>query len=102
MGASPTRLHALRERLAKEFDEILQSKDYERDKDGAILVVDGQPIVKRHSPAMYNTIRQFLKDNGIDREPLDVALGDKPAVIDALPFKEEEVPTYLLPGGDSD
>jgi hypothetical protein len=48
---------------------------------------------------MYNVIRQFLRDNGIDREPLDVPPG-KPTTVSALPFHEdpseiEELPAHL-------
>ena len=94
--AKPTKLHSLRERLAGEFQSILDSGEVLM-KDGEPVLIDGRPIMKKPSPAMYNVIRQFLKDNGIDRDPLD-STGH--TLIDAtpksLPFDEDPTPTHLL------
>ena len=94
-----TNLHRLRERLAKEFEQILNDGEVVMVGDQP-LVVDGKVVVKRPSPAMYNVIRQFLRDNGIDREPVNVD-PDKPSVISALPFHEdpseiEGLPRHLI------
>ncbi|OQW34879.1 MAG: hypothetical protein A4E20_01495 [Nitrospira sp. SG-bin2] len=103
---TPTTLHRLRERLAKEFEEILNSGEIVMKSDGEPLVIDGKVIMKRPSPAMYNVIRQFLRDNGIDREPVDVPPGQP--VVDSLPFAEEEpkeiegLPQHLLAAADQD
>lgn len=88
MGATPTGLHSVRNGLAQEFQEILKEKEILVDKDGnPIRDENGKLIRKRLSPAMFNVIRQFLKDNGIDREPLDGSYS-RPAVVNELPFQE--------------
>jgi len=83
-----TKLHRLRERLAQEFEDILNTGEPLLDNEGNPIVISGKPVFKRPSPAMYNTIRQFLRDNGIDRDPLDID-PEKPPVTDALPFVED-------------
>jgi hypothetical protein len=101
MPVSRTNLHRLRERLAREFQEILDK--------GEPLVVNGEvlkdasgnAVMQRPSSAMLNTIRQFLRDNGIDREPVDVP-EDKPPLTKSLPFEEaEEAEVLQLPGQTS-
>ncbi|MGL5935862.1 MAG: hypothetical protein ACRCZI_09595 [Cetobacterium sp.] len=99
MHATTTKMYRLRERLAQEFEEILNTKTVITDDTGKPIMVDGKPLVKAHSPAMYNVIRQFLKDGGIDRDPLP---GDVPEghIVDSLPFAEPDVvsgiPQHLL------
>ena len=87
MATKRTNLHRLRERIASDFMEILDKGEVLM-KEGEPLVIDGQVVVKRPSPAMYNVIRQFLRDNGIDREPVDVD-PSKPSVVSQLPFAED-------------
>jgi hypothetical protein len=91
--------HRLRERLAEEFNAILDSGEVLM-KDGEPVLIDGKPIMKRPSPAMYNVIRQYLKDNGIDRDPLELK---SQTLIEAdaktLPFDEDATPRGLLEDG---
>jgi hypothetical protein len=92
-------MHSLRERLASDFEQILKEGEPLL-VNGEPLVIDGKVVMKRPAPAMYNVIRQFLRDNGIDREPLDQPPGGKPAIVSALPFHEdpseiEELPAHL-------
>ncbi len=88
MSVTATNMHRLRERLAKEFEQILREGEVVM-KDGEPLVIDGKVVLKRPSPAMFNVIRQFLRDNGIDRDPVDIDPA-KPALVESLPFAEEE------------
>ena len=88
--------HRLRERLAEEFNAILDHGEVLM-KDGELVLIDGKPIMKRPSPAMYNVIRQYLKDNGIDRDPLDLK---RSTLIEddvkTLPFDEDAERNSLL------
>lgn len=95
MSVSKNNLYRLRERIAKDFDDLLANGEVVM-KDGEPLVLDGKVVMKRPSPAMYNVIRQFLRDNGIDRDPLDVPAG-KPASVSALPFHEDPSEIEGLP-----
>ncbi len=101
MPVLKTNLHRLRERLAKEFQEILDQ--------GEPLVINGElvrdqkgnVVMQRPSAAMLGNIRQFLRDNGIDRDPIDVP-EDKPPLTKSLPFDEpEEAEILQLPGQTS-
>jgi hypothetical protein len=99
MSVQRTNMHRLRERLAKDFEEILNVGEPLM-VNGEPLVIDGKVVMKRPAPAMYNVIRQFLRDNGIDREPVDLP-NDKPSVVANLPFHEdpseiEGLPPHLL------
>jgi hypothetical protein len=99
MSVQRNNMHRLRERLAKDFEQILNEGE-PLVVNGEPLVIDGKVVMKRPAPAMYNVIRQFLRDNGIDREPIDPDPA-KPAVVAALPFHEdpseiEELPAHLL------
>jgi hypothetical protein len=88
-------MHSLRERLASDFEQILKEGE-PLVVNGEPLVIDGKVVMKRPAPAMYNVIRQFLRDNGIDREPLDVPPG-KPTTVAALPFHEDPSEIEGLP-----
>lgn len=100
MPVLKTNLHRLRERLAKEFIHLMDSGEVVMNGEEP-LVVDGKLVMKRPSPAMLNVIRQFLRDNGIDRDPIDVP-EDKPPLTKSLPFEEpEEAEILQLPGQTS-
>ena len=88
-------MHRLRERLAQEFAAILNEGEVAM-RDGEPLVIDGKLVMKRPSPAMFNVMRQFLKDNGIDRDPLE-AEANRPGVIESLPFHEDPLEIEGLP-----
>lgn len=88
-----TGMYRLRERLAQEFIQMMDSGELVM-VEGQPLLIDGKPVMKRPSPAMLNVIRQFLRDNGIDRDPTDVD-PDKPPLVESLPFVEEA--EVLLP-----
>lgn len=95
MSVTKTNMHRLRERLAKEFEKILTEGEVVM-KDGEPLVIDGKLVIKRPSPAMFNVIRQFLRDNGIDRDPVDID-PEKPSVVTNLPFHEDPLEIETLP-----
>lgn len=95
MAVTRNNMHRLRERLAKEFEQILSEGEVVM-VNGEPLVINGKVVMKRPSPAMYNVIRQFLRDNGIDRDPVDVP-GDRPALVETLPFMEEAQEINGLP-----
>jgi hypothetical protein len=88
-------MHRLRERLAKDFEQILNEGE-PLVVNGEPLVIDGKVVMKRPAPAMYNVIRQFLRDNGIDREPVDPTT-PKGTPIAALPFVEDPSEIEGLP-----
>lgn len=80
-------LDRLRDKLSDELNTILTSGEPYTDKDGNVVVVDGRPLMKRPSSATLNVIRQFLKDNGYDRDPINTPAG--PPITDALPFEDD-------------
>jgi hypothetical protein len=95
MSVAKTNMHRLRERLAADFEALLKEGEVVM-QNGEPLVIEGKLVMKRPSPAMYNVIRQFLKDNGIDREPVDVpAVGVKD--VSSLPFHEDPSEIEGLP-----
>lgn len=89
MAVVKTQLYRLRERLTQEFAAILQEGgDLILTKEGQpILDKDGKPLRKQLSPAMLNVIRQHLKDNGIDSDPIETTFQTVDAK-NALPFEE--------------
>lgn len=93
MSVKPTNLHRLREKLAAEFLALMDSGEVVTTADGEPLLVDGKPVMKRPSPAMLNVIRQFLRDNGIDRDPIE-ADPSRPALTTGLPFVEDDSNDY--------
>ncbi|MGL5935034.1 MAG: hypothetical protein ACRCZI_05370 [Cetobacterium sp.] len=99
MGTNSTKLHRIRELLAQEFLLALQTKEVYTDKEGVPIMIDGKPLRKSHSPAMLTAAAKFLKDNGIDRDPIDGDYEGKPVVED-LPFTEPDqltgTPQHLL------
>jgi hypothetical protein len=91
---TPTNLYRLRERLAKEFQDILDQGEPLTINGEVVRDKHGAAVMQRPSAAMLSTIRQFLRDNGIDRDPIEVDPG-KPALVKSLPFEDGEV--ELLP-----
>lgn len=101
MSVARTNLHRLRERLAKEFQEILDQGEPMIVNGEVLKDAAGNAVMQRPSSAMLNTIRQFLRDNGIDREPVEPP-EDKPPLTKSLPFEEpEEAEVLRLPGQTS-
>jgi hypothetical protein len=97
MAVVKTKLHQLRERLTQEFADILrEGGDPILDKDGQPVIVEGRVMRERPSPAMLNVIRQHLKDNGIDDDPIEGNFRTVD-VNDALPFQEPPrgIPEHL-------
>ena len=41
------------------------------DKDGHIVYFEGKPLMRRAPASVLKEVREFLKDNGIDEEPLE-------------------------------
>ncbi len=92
MSVKRANLYQLRERLATEFLEIMHQGNPVM-VEGKPLIIDGKVVMERPSPAMLNTIRQFLRDNGIDRDPIE-ADPSRPALTTGLPFVEEDSSDY--------
>ncbi len=89
MPVSRTNLHRLRERLAKEFHDLLENGE-PMIVNGEVLRDDkGRVIMQRPSAAMLGNIRQFLRDNGIDRDPVDVD-PETPPLVKSLPFEDDQ------------
>lgn len=85
-------LQAIRALLADQFLDLLVTGEPVLDKDGnVVLGPDGKPLMKRLSPALYNTIRQFLRDNGIDRDNIVDVVGHIDRV--ELPYLESDPDT---------
>ena len=80
-----TKLYQLRERMIDEcFQALLGTPAL--DKEGHVIMVDGKPLMIRPTASTLNVIRQTLKDNGIDHEPITA---EAPNRLKELPFVEE-------------
>lgn len=91
--AQPTRLYQLRDLAIMQSFEMLKGTPV-YDKDGAVVLnTNGSIYLLPPTPAAMNVIRQLLKDNGVDREPVE-AEQSKPALTSLIPPNEEE-PTLL-------
>lgn len=91
--AQPTRLYQLRELAIRQAFEMLKGTVV-YDKDGAVaLNQDGSIYLLPPSPAAMNVIRQLLKDNGVDREPVEAEPSTPP--LTALIPTDDEEPTLL-------
>lgn len=84
--AKPTRLYQLREELINKAFYALEGEAV-TDKEGNPIIIDGKLLMKPPGAATLNVIRQLLKDNGIDREPLEAPPAK--TVTDGLPFADE-------------
>lgn len=89
MTTRPTKLHQLRERVIDECFAALEGELVM--VDGAPLMHDGKFVRTRPTASTLNVIRQLLKDNGVDTEPITA---EAPNRLKELPFEE---PGDLLP-----
>ena len=90
-GAS-TQLYRLRELAIAQAFQMLKGTPAQ-DKEGNLILLDGQPYMLPPSPAAMNVIRQLLKDNGVDREPIEATPG-RGALTSLIPEDDLE-PTLL-------
>jgi len=70
-NVQPTKLERLHKGLAETFLDMLKGEPLVDPSGAAILGEDGKPIYVRPKAAILKEIREFLKDNGIDSEPLE-------------------------------
>lgn len=87
-----TRLYQLRELAIQQAFEMLKGRPLV-DSDGELVLVNGEIYLLPPSPAALNTIRQLLKDNGVDRDPVETTVAKRP--ITALIPEDEALPTLL-------
>ena len=85
-------LYRLRELAIAQAFQMLKGRPAE-DKEGNLILIDGQPLMLPPSPAAMNVIRQLLKDNGVDREPIEAIPGGR-ALTECIPDDDQE-PTLL-------
>lgn len=87
-----TQLYRLRELAIAQAFQMLKGTPAQ-DKEGNLVMVDGQPFMLPPTPAAMNVIRQLLKDNGVDREPIEATPGRR-ALTECIPEDDQE-PTLL-------
>jgi hypothetical protein len=71
MSVQPTKLERLHKGLAETFLDMLKGEPLTDANGTAVLGEDGKAIYVRPKAAILKEIREFLKDNGIDSEPLE-------------------------------
>lgn len=86
------RLYRLRELAIEQAFQMLKGTPAQ-DKEGNVVMLDGRVLMLPPSPAAMNVIRQLLKDNGVDREPIEAAPGRK--ALTALIPEDDQEPTLL-------
>lgn len=86
MAVSKTKLHQLRNEVIEACFEALKGEPI-TDAAGNVILFEGKPLMRRPQAATLNVIRQLLKDNGIDRDPLEAPPAK--TVTDGLPFADE-------------
>lgn len=103
MSVKHTKLERLYSALAETFLEGLRGEPLVDPNGAAILDENSKPIYVRPKPAFLKEVREFLKDNGIDSEPLDGTPVDSVTKslkqFDGEPLYLEESETQL-PGGE--
>lgn len=78
-----TKMDRLREKMIEECIDILDN--------GEVKMTEQGPIRVRPSASMLNVVRQLLKDNGIDQEPIEPTR----ILTDELPFVEPKSPDLI-------
>jgi hypothetical protein len=66
----PVKLPGLHRGLTDEFFEQLKPQPI-LDKEGHIVYFEGKPLMRRAPASVLKEVREFLKDNGIDEEPIE-------------------------------
>lgn len=66
----PARLPKLHVDYTAELFEQLKPQPV-LDKEGHIVYFEGKPLMRRAPASVLKEVREFLKDNGIDQEPLE-------------------------------
>lgn len=105
MSVHPTKLPRLHSVYTDVLFELLKGEPLLDANDRAVLGEDGRPIYLRPKAAILKEIREFLKDNGIDSEPLEGSPVDSVAKklthFDGEPlYLEESGETQNLPESD--
>ena len=95
MTVRTTKLYKLRAILTEEFFDLMLKGEPYCDKEGTVVMVDGKPLMKRPPAATLNVIRQYLRDQGIDSDPLEP--GPDPNEIKGLPFRDDPSNIQGLP-----
>jgi hypothetical protein len=68
---STTYMGRLHKALCEVLLDSLRGEPLIDDQGQHLLDINGRPRYERPTPQMLREIREFLKDNGIDQEPLD-------------------------------
>jgi len=71
MSVQPTKLERLHKGLAETFLDMLKGEPLVDPSGAAILDENSKVIYVRPKAAILKEIREFLKDNGVDSEPMD-------------------------------
>lgn len=87
-----TQLYRLRELAIAQAFRMLEDRPAQ-DKEGNVVMLYGHVLMLPPSPAALNVIRQLLKDNGVDREPIEATPG-RLALTTLIPDDDQE-PTLL-------
>lgn len=93
MSAQPTKLYRLRELAIEQAFASLRGTPA-TDKEGNLILIDGKPFMLPPTAAQLNTVRQFLKDNGVCSEPMEPAPEGQRSLTSRIPENEDE-PTLL-------
>jgi hypothetical protein len=71
MSVQPTKLERLHRDFSDTLSEMLKGEPLVDANGTAVLDELGKPIYVRPKAAILKEIREFLKDNGIDSEPIE-------------------------------